>query len=571
MARRGERYAPPVVAAYSERFYANVTGVTDMQRLVVEWMRVQAPLLQRPMSEILTDIDEWVGDGLAAGVLKGVYVALEALRALGPRVLRQLCEADPRVHADACVTAIDELASALNLASEFQGSWALFVSRMLELADPAMASRPATLRARVGGLRAPELRFQLANLTASTVNGAGVFRELMRLKPKLGRYVEGISGPANSWRLNAAGQPAPYLTAPLMWAIPGTLREQPDPRAAAAAGWRTSAAVRSFGALSALEPPGAEYVEEESVPLLGGKAPPLWLVTAMSSAFAAFAGSLNLTKAVLGELMEHTMPDSPPDELIASDLSAIGRAAHELMAAARAQPGRSAACTRVLDETCAAITVWNFFPCIFQVVGECAVSSLAYLADLAPCAKAHLPLRFDERTCPFPRARLADGGYADGVATAQTVGALQRAAGTGRKIRLVLTGNVDCDVPAGCVNEAIAKLFTDPPFARSWTTPSQRVFAASWAQVVVAPLAGTNFTQAAVLKTHTVANAAFDVSAGTPVDLLILSNNAPIPLTIGLSTNATQIAGLGAYARDATADAVVQYVKSWLNATARPD
>ena len=49
-----------------------------------------------------------------------------------------------------------------------------------------------------------------------------------------------------------------------------------------------------------------------------------------------------------------------------------------------------------------------------------------------------IPLDFGARSCPYPAQRIAVGGYADNTAAAQSVGALQRKAGEGARLRVCI-------------------------------------------------------------------------------------------------------------------------------------
>jgi hypothetical protein len=69
------------------------------------------------------------------------------------------------------------------------------------------------------------------------------------------------------------------------------------------------------------------------------------------------------------------------------------------------------------------------------------------------------------------------------------------------------------------------------------------------------------------VRTTTVANNVFGVTAGTHVEVLLLSFDAPISLLKTGSVTAKSMRAMGAYAHDIASPAVAGLVKHWLNAT----
>lgn len=99
--------------------------------------------------------------------------------------------------------------------------------------------------------------------------------------------------------------------------------------------------------------------------------------------------------------------------------------------------------------------------------------------------------------------------------------------------------------------------------------PSATVFSTPWADVALDAVAGTSFVSVAELSTTTVANAAYDVAAGSRVELLVLALDGPIRLPIGVSTLEADYKALGAYAADAARVQVQDIVRAWLAKTSR--
>jgi len=98
--------------------------------------------------------------------------------------------------------------------------------------------------------------------------------------------------------------------------------------------------------------------------------------------------------------------------------------------------------------------------------------------------------------------------------------------------------------------------------------PSAQVFAESASRIHVTPVPGTKYILQQRVSTTTVANEAFGVRAGSPIDLLILVAAGPVPLTIGISTSTADMQLLGAYAQDASLAPVSHVVEQWLAQTA---
>jgi hypothetical protein len=392
--------------AYSDKFYESVvSSEQDLHKVVVEWMGVQAPLLRRPLAEITADLGKWVGNGLVGGVLKGITVALWNISHLSRRTQALLCRLTG-TDVDACLASIDQLLSALVICSEFEGSWGLFIQKMMHLADPSMDTSQATQRDRKGGLLSPALYFQASNMTSSIANSRS----------------GAVVGPINTWRLNTSTRPPPYDTAPMHWGVPSA--EALD---GASAGFGVSPLVAANGVASALRGVEAGFVTARSVPIVGGDVVPVWFAAALSSAFAAFAGSPNMTWALLGGFAasEGAQPsassvpgfESELDELLGlsdADAAAITRQLHASVSQlvegtdpAQIPPEAQA----LIQKHCSPVTVWNVLPCLAGLLAHLPTLFLSLLADFAVCAESSdIDPEFDTRTCAFPNVRVADGG-----------------------------------------------------------------------------------------------------------------------------------------------------------------
>jgi hypothetical protein len=321
----------------------------------------------------------------------------------------------------------------------------------------------------------------------------------------------------------------------------------------------------------------------------------------MSSAFAALAGSTNMTAHVFAQALAAT-PSGPPrvgsgaltDDEREQALRMAGACAeldgaatgmnHDLCASGSSEMPPQ--CQRVIADFCAQVkpddltptNLWKGLMCALGVFAHCQSALLHFTADLAICASSDgpgvgdIPLDFGARSCPYPAQRIADGGYADNTAAAQSVGALQRKAGEGARLRVVLVLNEQCDTPgSGCSPHTdVAMLFGGAASSNLVPAPSQQVFAAPWASVrsQLKAIAGTKYVNSASISTTTVPNAAFDVAGGSPVDVLLLTLDGPISLIIGTSSNLADYRELGDFAADATKPAVVELVRSWMLETA---
>jgi hypothetical protein len=159
-----------------------------MAQLVEAWMDKQRPILVNP--NVNASIYQWLGHTSGADFLTGLIHTLQTFRDLNPVIQKIVCKyvVEPKSSAQQCVDLVLELASGLTIGSQFEGSWALFIKAMFKAAYPHLATVAATASGRVGGLRAPQLRFSMSNLTSSIVSGPPT------------------DGPANSWRLDGCSR-----------------------------------------------------------------------------------------------------------------------------------------------------------------------------------------------------------------------------------------------------------------------------------------------------------------------------------------------------------------------------
>mmetsp|Transcript_17298 Transcript_17298/g.44310 ORF Transcript_17298/g.44310 Transcript_17298/m.44310 type:complete len:323 (-) Transcript_17298:369-1337(-) len=213
----------------------------------------------------------------------------------------------------------------------------------------------------------------------------------------------------------------------------------------------------------------------------------------------------------------------------------------------------------------------ELFQCLADLIGRCGPAATAYVADMAVCADNGLvPVAYGSRACPFPRARLIDGGYVDNLAAAQTVGVLQRAHPASTPLRAVLVMNQD-NTGGTPEYSDLRNLFSENGgqslAIAGMTSPVSTVFATKWADVSLAALADTSYVHYAELSMTTVDNKIFGVVAGSKIEVLVISLDGPIGLTIGVTTSVADYELLGAYSKDGASPAVETLVGAWLAKT----
>jgi hypothetical protein len=180
-------------------------------------------------------------------------------------------------------------------------------------------------------------------------------------------------------------------------------------------------------------------------------------------------------------------------------------------------------------------------------------------------------------------------GYVDNVATAQTLAAMQNQASG--KVRMVLSTDQECNVPpdgstpiesspcslfdlaALFVNGYDAKASVSPgdPVIISWgsSQPAPIVFARDWSSITFsavtgsAPSGGNASAYTAEVSTTTVANPAFGVKAGTPVELLLVAANLPV----GGWVHPQDYAAIQKYATAIGDSTLDQVIAEWLART----
>jgi hypothetical protein len=176
------------------------------------------------------------------------------------------------------------------------------------------------------------------------------------------------------------------------------------------------------------------------------------------------------------------------------------------------------------------------------------------------------------RRCPFPARNFVDGGYADNMATAQTVAVMQRRFGVQRPLRLVI-GDASSDWNGMSLLMAgnswgPGEIFQHPTLNIKLVSP--QVFAADLAELrgimqnVGGPRTDTfyNLTWGS-MSTTTVHNTAYGVAAGTPVELLVFSLWGKLSsFEVGLHEKFGEVAGKIA------ASEAGELLKTWMERTA---
>lgn len=195
----------------------------------------------------------------------------------------------------------------------------------------------------------------------------------------------------------------------------------------------------------------------------------------------------------------------------------------------------------------------------------------ARAADMAPCANTQeTTTDWEARACPFPHPRLVDGAYVDNLATAQPLGQLQRRHPARTPLRAILVSSTTSPDPMRPIKDTnVANLFTDGGhnLAGGLSSPSAVIFAAKWKDITTRHLSSTTYVNVREVSTMTVENTAFGVAGGSPVDLLILSLDGPIPITIGFSTLHQDYELLATYGDQATFAEVQAVIQDWLART----
>jgi hypothetical protein len=200
-----------------------------------------------------------------------------------------------------------------------------------------------------------------------------------------------------------------------------------------------------------------------------------------------------------------------------------------------------------------------------------------------------------------------DGAYVDNLATAQTVGLMQRRVLAKAKakaarasassqpplrlspppLRLVL---VDASTAAGEYGDT-EMLFANSPSTKGIapgeattamagiTAPSCQAFDTDWNVVAalyrrVGPASLSGNITFAEVATTTVANPAFGIAAGTPVELLIFQTNSPLPMWLpyqdGGNLAASEIRKYQQLAAFSSSVPVQRIVKEWMRRTEYP-
>jgi len=396
-------------------------------------------------------------------------------------------------------------------------SWKNFSTNLY---PQSVATLPATMQTR-GGLKGPQLNFQISSLPAAYVETQGAF----------GKTKLDIQWLLRSPSEEVANQDGTYAGAlPLQWVVPG----ESTSASANGAGWfQPGDSEGNFhadfvGLRRSLVPdpdPNFKSVEPTALPMDLN----VTMVGAMSSAAVGLMGSpLMLLQAlkhygVLEAVMESRLP---------------------------------------------------FLDCAFKDVlyGRVNVG----VSRLAICSGGEGP--FDR--CPHPETKYADGVYVDNLAAAQTVANLQSKFGRKAPIRLVLTDN---NGPEDGPRADIAALFdglngVEPgaftPSMFGILAPSPQIFEANYTDLDwtnVSASGGRTF-QVANISTTTILNPTFDVLDGTPIEVLIFAIDTDLPMLgtsvpgqWGAPSHAQQFARL---AKSTADEPITQKLKEWLSYTA---
>lgn len=458
-----------------------------------------------------------------------------------------------------------EVQGAFNVILRFRGSWEAFITAMLERTEPGLGSLQAGACSRVAApFSKAALRFQLANLTSAFVAAA--------------RDGPAASEPVLALVLGADGTPVGprLIVTPAQWVIPpseaqasGSCSDGKGALAVPAAADGASRSRRSqadFGVYIAQQAFNAssvgvvgELVSASTRPLATPSAAHYTIgkVVAASSAAAAPLGSPHAFEAaarVLATSKSAQLDQKLPQIALNRANDLIDQFGDDVQDGC----GRADSLRQLLQR---AVCLLRARPLL--------------LAEAAVCAGEPNA----ERHCAYPDTRWADGGYTDNLAAAMTVGALQSAPGAkrNRPLLLLLTDNQQCSFDAEptdsgkCGNLQAAGLFSGvrpaPPGEpySGWfglSAPSEQVFAAEWADVAsgLQPLrrspastaekrkrgdeAGPErlppVVHAVRVRTTTVDNAAYGVSAGSPVDVLLLVCDGPVGL-VGFEVCAAQL------------------------------
>lgn len=447
------------------------------------------------------------------------------------------------------------------------------IERMLNTADPTFKDKTATTKDRHAKLTGPELRIQIANMTSSFAN------------------YDARKQTSLSWRLTDAGGPASMMATPITWSIAGA--------ADARNGWVSEPISISEAARSAVNSAASGGWQTAPLPpvWLGTDAPPVSAVAALSSAAGALLGSANWTVAMARSFingLEQAAPDSEPgaDAICSADDKAeMAQAAEELVNLLElSNPSKevdsySQECQDVLDNYCKKLYppfedpihfVRNFAQCVFGLLYVCTYEDyltpvITKFQDMAPCVQEPSAdvLPWAERRCEFPHVRMADGGYVDNTAVATAIAGMQaQAQSQVKKLRVVAVANDDC-TPPQCVHESLSMLFRSDDPAQNPVEPSPPplVFDLSWSDVRLETVPGTQYVSIGQASTMTLENEWYGVEGGWPVEVLLISVDAPVSIVVGVSTDSTTINKMADASQEASSAGVTAYIQAWLRST----
>mmetsp|Transcript_42591 Transcript_42591/g.134330 ORF Transcript_42591/g.134330 Transcript_42591/m.134330 type:complete len:614 (+) Transcript_42591:69-1910(+) len=362
-------------------------------------------------------------------------------------------------------------------------TWDEFVGGLLDEYSPGVGGKPADVLAKWTNL--PDMHFQLA------------FSPLSFLEVPAG---DGSGSVLGTLGKNPSGQ-AVKAPQPLQWVVPG--KGCPKEKKAFYDMPNSHDYFKNLPSTQAF-PAGNPETNSESSPLFAGQIPSVSMIAGASSAYGGL---------ILGSpyLMESFLKASMQME-----------AAVEGLPACLKENGLDAG-----------------FSCGKELTADqCATANgivATGLAEAAPCGGSLV-----DGNCKYPNLRIVDGVFVDNLATAQTVGLLQKEL-KNSALRLVLTDWDGCTTPPNCdgpeYTQTLRLLFAANVTSENDMFPllSPQVFEMQYDQLALQfkQMAYTDSVNStlwyATVTTRTVDNKAFGVKAGTPVSLLIFKFPADIP------------------------------------------
>mmetsp|Transcript_49005 Transcript_49005/g.112375 ORF Transcript_49005/g.112375 Transcript_49005/m.112375 type:complete len:652 (+) Transcript_49005:52-2007(+) len=521
--------------SYSQPFFDNVTSTTSMQTIISDWLASH----QSIVGELTDDeVTKYMG---GQSTTAAVIDKLKKFHAQADELAKNATSQNTTLkYANTVYTAYGLLAAIIR----FDGTWTNIVGAILSCTDAKLHGLPAIPANRIAAFGNPAIHIQTCNATSASL-----------ALPNASRAVQ-------VYVLDAAGRNLSKTldVVPMQYVVPGRAQG-----AGATAGYRVAPGAPHGKSITYA---GQSIPSVLGAPFAGGP-PNVTVVAATSSAALGTVGSRQMLQRFLkylggtGEsnslntLMEKFGDIAPfvgedPEAVVLKEV-AILQDFDEIvmlladdagMAGCNANPGS-------LPE------VMGQLECILGQNSPLAV------AELSVCDQPMQEWEGNRQRCAFPAQRLLDGGFVDNLGAAQAVSAMQaEAAKKSDPIRLLLSANGECsegpdvhapitpdDQKSGCTLYDLAALFggayVKDVIEISWgmRSPSPQIFAKAWKEMKFeyvngsAPVNGTGVpiggAYAARFKTVTVANGAFGVAAGTPIDVLVIASLMPVSLLMG--------------------------------------